>query len=335
MDLNIKNIKKFLNERLEEIGLSYVSGETKIQETDVHAFSLEQETLDAYAAILKKVISGTKEKTLFSIPVDAKKQESLRDKDQVLTVLCEKAPVEGRYAAMAARCTFDDLEAAICCICPAKQVRPGLSYDEKQKLFVEKSLGWAIKAPVMGFMYPFIDDEYGVDLNRALLFASKKEYMPEALLQELFGTGSIMTEKEQKEAFKKIVEDCLSRECSFDRVTEILEQVEDAGRALEEKGHEKALGSAELGRIIEKAGGNTEDFEEKFEEAVGHAGRLSADCVCDKGRLTVETDAGKVTSGKEGAPLLRTKVIDGIEYLLVPMSGDVRVNGIRVLRKKE
>lgn len=333
MDLNIKIIKKFLNEKLERIGLSYVSGKTTIQESSVHAWNLEQETLDAYAAILKKVISGTREKTLFALPVGEGRQELLRDKDQVLSILCEKAPVEGRFAAMAAGCTFDDQEVAICCICPAKQVRPGLSYDEKQKLFVDKSLGWAIKAPVMGFMYPFIDDEYGVDLNRALLFSSKKEYMPEALLQELFGTGSVMTEKEQKEAFKKIVEGCLARECSFDRVTDILEQVEDAGRALEEKGQDKALGSAELGRIIERAGGSAKDFEEKFEEAIGHAGTIFPDCVCDKGRLTVETDAGKVVSGKEGAQLLRTRVIDGIEYLLVPMSGEVTVNGIRVLKK--
>ena len=73
--------------------------------------------------------------------------------------------------------------------------------------------------------------------------------------------------------------------------------------------------------------------EEKFEEAIGHAGTIFPDCVCDKGRLTVETDAGKVVSGREGAQLLRTEVIDGIEYLLVPMSGEVTVNGIRVLKK--
>ena len=136
MDLNIKIVKKFLNEKLERISLSYVSGRTTIQESSVHAWNLEQETLDAYAAILKKVISGTREKTLFAVPVVGEgRQELLRDKDQVLSILCEKAPVEGRFAAMAAGCTFDDQEVAICCICPAKQVRPGLSYDEKQKLF--------------------------------------------------------------------------------------------------------------------------------------------------------------------------------------------------------
>lgn len=329
---NITKFKKSLRDGIEKIGTFYSSG-SGIQKKHMSVWDLEQETLDSYAAVFKKVLSGTKEKNLFEIGVDADRQDGFsKDSiDQVMEVMADKAPLEGRFVVMAAAVTGDE-NACIYCICPAVEVRPGLAYDEKQKLFVDRSLGWAAKAPVMGFMYPCLEEE-GADLNKAILFASKKEYMADDLLTELFGAGSVMTGEEQKRAFKALVEESLGRDCSFDRVADILEQVGDAGRALMEKGEDDGLGSAELDRIIKDP--DSKAFRERFDDAVGHAGTLSADCICDKGRMTVISDAGKLVSEGEQAQLLRTEVIDGIEYLLVPLSGDVTVNGIRVLKKRD
>ena len=43
----------------------------------------------------------------------------------------------------------------------------------------------------------------------------------------------------------------------------------------------------------------------------------------------------KLSVKAEMAPIVETRVIDGIEYFLIPVSDDVEVNGIRIRSRRQ
>ena len=52
-------------------------------------------------------------------------------------------------------------------------------------------------------------------------------------------------------------------------------------------------------------------------------------------KLSIRTDTLKLDILTEAAELIETRVIDGQEFFLIPVTEDVTVNGIRIRRKKE
>ena len=63
--------------------------------------------------------------------------------------------------------------------------------------------------------------------------------------------------------------------------------------------------------------------------------RLLAENVAEPKKLSIRTDTLKLDVLTEAAELIETRVIDGQEFFLIPVTEDVTVNGIRIRRKRE
>ena len=75
-------------------------------------------------------------------------------------------------------------------------------------------------------------------------------------------------------------------------------------------------------------------FDEAFEEAVGEGGTLAAENIADTKKLEIKTPSLRITVKAEMADMIRTRFIDGIEYLTIPVADDIEVNGIRILQSR-
>jgi len=89
------------------------------------------------------------------------------------------------------------------------------------------------------------------------------------------------------------------------------------------------LGKETLRRIVEESGGDGEAFENSYENIIGDF-ELSAEAI-SKTKVEVQTGSAKVVVPSEAAAFLKTKKIDGIEYILVPVDGVITVNGAEVI----
>jgi hypothetical protein len=99
-------------------------------------------------------------------------------------------------------------EYVLCAICPVSLTDPGLSYVENENRIKARQRDWVVEAPASGFVYPaFIDRSQDID---ALLYYTKnaKDPHPE-LMEDVLGCYAKETSAIQKESFQAMVKGTL------------------------------------------------------------------------------------------------------------------------------
>ena len=72
-----------------------------------------------------------------------------------------------------------------------------------------------------------------------------------------------------------------------------------------------------------------------FEDSVGEGGSLMAENAAETKKLEIKTPSLRITVKAEMADMIKTRFIDGIEYLTIPVADDIEVNGIRILQSRK
>ena len=60
-----------------------------------------------------------------------------------------------------------------------------------------------------------------------------------------------------------------------------------------------------------------------------------AENLIDTSKLEVKSPSLKLSIKSDMSSMLKTRVIDGMEYLLIPVTDELEVNGIRILQTKK
>lgn len=284
-------------------------------------------------------------------------QSELKD-DDLLTQFFEKVVEhfknEGKYLILLIHGVYDipakgtdkaDMEDAsdyvypflLCCICPVNLMKEGLCYDEEACTFLDRRTDWAVQKPVSGFLFPAFNDRQP-DIHSLLYYCRKEEERHEEISADMLGCALPIPETDQKEIFKSMVEQTLGRNCDFqnvrslqDAVSEIIEQNKDSGEPVQ-------IEKSEMRRLLSENGADQSvlsDFDAAYDEAVGAGVPLMAENLIDTAKVEVKSPSMKISVKADMAGMLRTRVIDGLEYLLIPVSDELEVNGIRILQTQE
>ena len=197
---------------------------------------------------------------------------------------------------------------------------------------------WSVKKPDIGLLYPAFN-ERNTDLHAALWYARSEKTRHEELADVLLGTELPRAESAEKDAFREIVERSLGEDCNFALVQSLQEAV---NRFAEEAGDSEVteppvLSKGEFKRLLDECGAEEEALsrlDEVYEEVLGESKEaLLVENLSAPKTLTVETDSLQLKLQSDASELLSTRVIDGREYFLIPVSEDVTVNGIRLRTK--
>ena len=135
-----------------------------------------------------------------------------------------------------------------------------------------------------------------------------------------------------------MIEETLGRDCGFAQVKEINEAVGEMVEAAKDSPEPAVLDKADMRKLLEDSGAGADTmkkFETVYDENVEDGTALLAENVTDTSRLEVKTNGMKLSVKAEMAPIVETRVIDGIEYFLIPVSDDVEVNGIRIRSRRQ
>ena len=349
----------------------YVNEEGEvIRELHDSIAAMEKESLEKYCEILRGSMSGKPGRNLFNMEfplaeeLEGGRQQSLlrlaqselKD-DALLTDFFEKIVehfhCETKYLILLINGVYDipargsdhmEMEDAsdyvysflLCCICPVTLMKEGLCYDEEACTFLDRHTDWAVQKPVCGFLFPAFNDRQP-DIHSLLYYCRKEDERHEEISADLLGCVLPIPETDQKELFKSMVEQTLGRNCDFqnvkninDAVSEIIEQNKDTGEPVQ-------LEKGEIRRLLYENGADQSvlsDFDAAYDEAVGEGVPLMAENLIDTGKLEVKSPSMKISVKSDMADMLKTRVIDGMEYLLIPVVDELEVNGIRILQTK-
>ena len=370
----IRRIRKRIDSTLDNfrsIYGCYVNAAGEIVTTmEIPVLDMETEEREMYAAILKKVLSGKPERNQIALefPTDkvgnsdehtllmALKSTQLRDENMrglLYQRIIESIDMDGdSYVIILAADTYDlrtkdvkgeewseesneQFEYFICAICPVKTSKAALQYLPGQQEFRGISTGTLLAAPVIGFVFPALD-EGGSDIYQVQYYTKSTSVNHGELITALFTIENPpMAADVQKDTFNFTLAESLGQECSLDIVTSLQAKLSAKAEAfLEDNPSEVAeVGIEDIEDILSDKGVSDAKIKE-FGESVGErfdgAASFNISNLIQKRTFEVRTPETRIITDPETAVRIKTQRIDGVTYILVPAGESVTVNGVEI-----
>lgn len=332
--------------------------------------ALPEEETEKYCELFRKVLTGKLGKNLYNLgfPLEEEQEGGAQNRlwkllksslddaallQNFLDTVRSKVAMDGRYLILLAYGAYDipkktadgqDLEDAsedvylflVGCVCPVKEVKEGLCYDEETLTFVNKRSDLGVQMPETGFLYPAFNDRLP-DIHSLLWYAKNEDNRHPELMDALVGENADrpLTEKAQQEVFADVVEKTLGRDCSFHNVMSLSQNLEEAIKDEKDDPEPYELGKTEVRRLlsdsVDTPAAVHENFEQVFDEQVGEGKTLTAENLGGSSSMRLKSPSISITVKSDMAVMLTSKVIDGREYILIPVQDDLTLNGIRIL----
>ena len=331
---------------------------------------MSQEEQEMYLGLLKKALSGTLGRNLIDIEFSTA-QVSNSDEHRLLQTirqtglqdpnsrqeLCRRIidamdMGETNYLILLAADTYDvpyrgrDDEMIddasdtvyryfVCSICPVKAPTLELKYSNEDSGFHSASTGHIALSPELGFLFPAFDDR-SANIYNALFYSKNPAELHQEVIDAVFRIDQPpMSAEEQRNVFSTALGDTLQKDCSYDVVQSVHEQIrakiEDHKESHDPEPLELTV--SDVGCILANSGVDTEKveaFKANCEKQYGENAALNPVNIIESRKFQVSTPEVKISIAPENSYLIETRIIDGRKYLLIPADDGVEVNGIGV-----
>lgn len=222
----------------------------------------------------------------------------------------------------------------VCSVCPVKAPTLELKYSSEDSGFHSASTGHIALAPELGFLFPAFDDR-AANIYNALFYSKNAAELHQEVIDAVFRTEPPMSAEEQKNVFVTALGDTLQKECSYDVVQSVHEQLRE--RIAEHKeSHDPevlTLSIREVGDVLTNSGVSEEKaeaFQQECRRQYGEDVTLNPKNIIDSGKFQITTPEVKIAVAPEYSHMIEARVIDGRRYILIPADEGVEINGIGV-----
>ena len=223
-------------------------------------------------------------------------------------------------------------EHIMCCICPVKLSKAGLCYNAETNSIQDRIRDWIVELPDVAFLFPQFNDR-STDIHGVLYYSKNANELRDIFIDELLGCTAPLSAGGQRDSFNALVEDTLGDDCRYDTVLSIHEKLNDLIESQKDEPEPVVLTKSEVKRLFEECGVEDEklqSFDEQYEITAGEKSSLVASNITNTKRFEIKTPDVVVHVDPERADLVETRIIDGRKCLVIPMEGEVELNGIRV-----
>ena len=220
----------------------------------------------------------------------------------------------------------------LCSICPVKLSKAGLCYNAETNNIEDRIRDWIVEMPDLGFLFPVFNDR-STDIHGILYYTKNAEQLRSAFIDELLGCTTPLSAGGQRDSFNALIEETLGDDCAYETVVNIHEKLGELVEAQKELPDPVILTRSEVKRLLEDCGVNEEKlemFDHQYEAAAGESASLMAANLTNTRRMEIKTPDVVIHVNPERADLVETRVIDGRKCLVIPMEGEVVVNGVHI-----
>lgn len=352
----------------------YVDHEKNKKMESKSAFlSLPEEEAFKYFDIFKKTLSGTMGKNMLNMefPIDQempggtqeflmKLKASKLEDDMLLEEFYDKVIATYEYAEnyyiilihamydvpgrssdnMEMFDASDEVyEYLVCSICPVSLSKAGLSYNAESNCIQDRIRDWVVDMPDKGFLFPAFNDR-STDIHGVLYYTKKSEDLQPELIEQLLGARMPMSANTQKETFQMLIEDTLGEDGDYETIRNIHDTLNDMIEEHKEEPEPLQLDKTDVRKVFEKSGVSSEKmecFDQNYEETAGEKTSLLATNITETKKFQIETPDIVIKVNPERADLIETRVIDGMQCLVIAVDDHIEVNGVnvRTLKRKK
>lgn len=222
----------------------------------------------------------------------------------------------------------------VCSVCPVKAPTLELKYSSEDSGFHSASTGHIALAPELGFLFPAFDDR-AANIYNALFYSRNAAELHQEVIDAVFRTEPPMSAEEQKNVFGTALGDTLQKECSYDVVQSVHEQLRERIAEHKESHDPKVLTLSirEVGDVLTNSGVSEEKaeaFQQECRRQYGEDVTLNPKNIIDSGKFQITTPEVKIAVAPEYSHMIEARIIDGRRYILIPADEGVEINGIGV-----
>lgn len=366
----IAEIKKLLNpvhQTISRIAGCYVSAEKeKIMTFSQNFGLLEEEEVFKYLELFRKSLSGTLGKNLIDMEFPNEQEaeggreeflyrlnKSRLEDEELLEEFYDKV-IEGyvtseSYLILLIANAYDvpgmgsdrmeqfDASEQVyaylqALICPVDLAKPALSYDRDTQAFHSRIRDWVVGMPAAGFLFPAFNDRMS-DIHAVLYYSKNADDLHFDLTESVLGCQLPLPAPIQKEAFTALVEEALGERCDFESVKAIHDSLREAREEAKDDPEPVVLDKHDVKILLSEAGMKDDQetaFDTAFEENVGEDSLLHASNLPGTRKFEVHTPDVTITVSPDRTDLIEERIIDGRKCLVIPITDEVTVNGIRL-----
>lgn len=219
------------------------------------------------------------------------------------------------------------------CICPVNLAKPALSYDAAEGCFRNRERDWIVDPPAVGILFPAFNDRSS-DIYSMLYYVKNAKEMHSELTDSILGCPLPLSAPSQKEVFTEIIEETLGDECDYETVRNLHDQLHELTQAAKESPDPVILSQGEVKNLLGASGvapEQLEDFGTCYEEKTGSScATFAAANIASESRYQVSTPDVEIRVSPDRSDLVEKKVIDGRPCLVIPITDEIHVNGIKV-----
>ena len=345
----------------------YVDAEKNIKTTMKEAFlSLPEDDAFKYFTIFKKTLSGTVGRNLVNLDFPLEEEHEgghqefllrLRNsklKDDALVEefynrIIDTFPFGENYYIILIHAVYDIpgkssdgqemfdasdeiYDHILCSICPVNLSKAGLCYNAKTNNIEDRIRDWIVEMPDLGFLFPVFNDR-STDIHGLLYYSKNAEKLRSTFIDELFGCETPLSAGGQRDSFNALVEETLGEDCAYDTVMNIHEKLNEWIESQKDSPEPAVLTKPEVKRLFEECGveeEKMETFDQCYEATAGENASLMVSNITNTRRTEIKTPDVVIHVDPDRAALIETQIINGRKCIVIPMEGDVEINGIHV-----
>lgn len=216
----------------------------------------------------------------------------------------------------------------LCCICPVKLSKAGLTYNGKDERMEERTRDWVVDMPDKGFLFPAFNDRQ-TDVHSVLYYTRKSAEVQEEMVREVLGIDLVVSADGEKDKFGKLLKDVLGEDADSKTVKDIFEGISEEMERHAEDPEPYKMCENELKKIFCNSGvpdEKMEMFEDAYWENIGNVPVMASN-ICDNKVVNIQVSEGKITINADFISNLEIKEVDGRKCMVLPVDY-VKVNGI-------
>ncbi len=369
-----KRIDKELENYRKVYGCYVNAAREVVSYIDINVLEMDQEEREMYCGVFRKLLSGTLGRNLVNIEFatddvgnsdehkllqmlrmshcgneDMRKLlydriiESVEFEDTSYVILLAADTYDIPYKGEDGHKQFDEsgeqFDYFLCAICPVKDSKAALQYNSQQHSFRGISTGSLLANPQLGFMFPAYD-EGATNIYNALYYTRALGKQQDKFIENVFkAPHKPMAADLQMNAFSTVLADSLEEECSLDVVKVVYSNLREAVLVHKESNDLEApeLYVSDVRNILEQngvSGEKAQAFKDNCVKQFDDSDIINPANLVETKKFVIETPEAKITIDPEHVHSLKTQVIDGRNYLMIPV-GSMTVNGVDVVLGEE
>lgn len=222
----------------------------------------------------------------------------------------------------------------VCAVCPVKSGKAELGYFPEERRFRHLSEGHIVAAPSLGFMFPAFDDRCA-NIYSALFYSKSSNDIHQDFIDAVFRIQPPLPAGQQKELFSSALAQSLDKNCTYQLLQSVHEQLSQCISAHKESRAPETLtlSQEDVEDILENSGAEEpqiESFREICRRDFGEDAQLNPSNIINHRRMEIVAPEFKINVEPQFSHLVQMKTIDGRKYILLPADSGVEVNGISV-----